>query len=85
MRGVCPLWPPGGVYGGASTIKTRLLPWLGSGVLAASPEPSLSAMAEVAAKDREMNEIQDMYERSLQQLEEDLSQSRAETDELRAV
>jgi len=38
----------------------------------------------VAAKDREINEIQDMYETSLKGLEADLSQTRVEADELKA-
>lgn len=70
------------MYGGANTLKSRLLPWLGSGVLAASQDPSISVLAEVAAKDREMADLQDMYERSLQTLEDDLTSSRAENNDL---
>ncbi|KAK2165880.1 hypothetical protein LSH36_44g00022 [Paralvinella palmiformis] len=77
----------GGMYGGASVIKSRLLPWLGQGIFTAgalTSDTSMGILAEVAAKDREINEIQDMYETSLKGLEADLSQTRVEADELKA-
>ena len=40
-------------------------------------------MAESAAKDRELNQVQDMYERSLQTLEDDLRATRDEADNLK--
>lgn len=72
----------GGVYGGASVLKSRLLPMLSQGLLAPS---GLTAdiLTEVASKDREINEVQDMYERSLQTLEDDLTNTRAEADDLK--
>ena len=54
-------------------------------MLSAAVDPSLSALAQVAAKDREMSELMDSYERNIQALEEDLSQTRAEVDELKAM
>ena len=77
---------PGGTYGGASIIKSRLLPWLGQGFLTAtgvSTDTTLGVLAESAAKDREINDIQDTYERSMQNLEEDLSNTRGEADDLK--
>ena len=81
MRGTFEI--TGGVYGGASVIKSRLLPWLGQGIIASSGA-SLSLLADSAAKDRELNDIQDMYEKSLNTLERDLESTRVEADELKA-
>ncbi len=75
----------GGVYGGASVIKSRLLPWLGQGLLTGFPsDHALTLVAESAAKDREINEIQDMYERSINNLEGDLADTKNEATELRS-
>ncbi len=77
----------GGVYGGASIIKSRLLPWLGSGLISSnglSGDTSLKLLADSAAKDREINEIQDMYEKSINTLETDLQHTRIEADELKS-
>ena len=46
-------------------------------------DTSISLMAESAAKDRELNQVQDMYERSLQTLEDDLRATRDEADNLK--
>ncbi|KAK6173931.1 hypothetical protein SNE40_017300 [Patella caerulea] len=77
----------GGLYGGANIIKSRLLPWLGQSFFATggnlSTDTSLSVLAECAAKDREMNHLQTMYETSLDDLEGDLRSFRTENQDLR--
>lgn len=79
----------GGVYGGASVIKSRLLPWLstqhyGAGLFPSSvTDAALDALSEAAAKDRQLQQVQDMYERSLKDLESDLSMTKAEADDLK--
>ena len=77
----------GGAYGGASVIKSRLLPWLGQGFFsssAVSADTSLSVLAESAAKDRELNDLQDQFERSLTNLDDDLQATVAENNDLKA-
>ena len=83
---MCPL--AGGVYGGASVLKSRLLPWLSAQYLGGSPSPgvtdvALDALSEAAAKERELQQVQDMYERSLKDLETDLSVTKAEANDLK--
>lgn len=71
----------GGMYGGASVIRNRLLPLLGqSGVV--NGDYGLSSALQIA-KDQELNNIQDMYERSLSSMQSDLSNSKAEAEELK--
>ena len=74
---------PGGVYGGAAVLKGRLLPWLSQAVVAAGGGlGDATLLAEVASKDRELNNIQDMYETSLNNIEDDLNNTKVEADEL---
>ena len=75
----------GGVYGGASAIKSRLLPILGQNFFtgSATSDASLSVIAEAAAKTREVDEMQDMYEDSLRDLEADLRAKELENQDLR--
>jgi hypothetical protein len=78
----------GGVYGGASVIKSRLLPWLsaqfiGGATLPSVTDATLDALSEAAAKERELQQVQDMYERSLKELETDLSVTKAEANDLK--
>ena len=44
---------------------------------------SVGLLTESAEKDRELNNIQDMYEKSLVSLERDLEETRAEADDLK--
>ncbi|XP_067948119.1 mitochondria-eating protein-like [Watersipora subatra] len=73
----------GGMYGASlSTIKSRLLPHLGSsyfGTASVTAEASLACLA----KERELREVQDMYEDSLATLEDELSLIRRENSDLR--
>ena len=75
----------GGAYGGSSVIKSRLLPWLAHSLVGGSgPAISSSLLAESVTKDREMNQLQDMYESSLRQLEDDLSHTKLAAQDLQA-
>ncbi|XP_048776362.1 mitochondria-eating protein-like isoform X5 [Ostrea edulis] len=77
----------GGMYGGASIIKSRLLPFLGQNFFTSggsvTADTSLSVLAEAAAKNREIDELQDMYETSLTELEADLKDKEAENQDLK--
>lgn len=77
----------GGMYGGASIIKSRLLPFLGQNFFTSggsvTADTSLSVLAEAAAKNREIDDLQDMYETSLNELEADLKDKEAENQDLR--
>lgn len=78
---------PGGMYGGANIIKSRLLPWLGQNFFTSggsvTADTSLSVLAEASAKDREINDLQDMYEKSMDDLERDLQSMKTENQDLR--
>lgn len=75
------------MYGGASIIKSRLLPFLGQNFFASggsiTADTSLSVLAEASSKTRELDELQDMYEQSLQDLESELSMVQTENQDLR--
>ena len=75
------------MYGGASIIKSRLLPFLGQNFFtsggAVTADTSLSILAENAAKNRELDDLQDQYETSLQDLEADLKARENEVQDLR--
>lgn len=75
----------GGMYGGASVIKSRLLPFLGQNFFTSgsTSDASLNVIAEATAKNREIDEIQDMYEESLRELEADLRAKELENQDLR--
>ncbi|XP_052278077.1 mitochondria-eating protein-like isoform X4 [Dreissena polymorpha] len=75
----------GGLYGGANVIKSRLLPFLGQTFFTSgsTSDTSLSVLAEAAAKSRELEDMQDMYEESLKDLETDLRTKELENQDLR--
>ncbi|XP_052794771.1 mitochondria-eating protein-like isoform X2 [Mya arenaria] len=75
----------GGLYGGTSAIKSRLLPFLGSSFFTsgATSDTTLSMLAEATAKNREIEEIKDMYEDSLAELESDIRARDLENQDLR--
>lgn len=80
----------GGRYGGSEALKKRLLPWLShagvfapSGVADVRTDASLRALSDLAAKDRQLTETEDMYERTVQDLEDDLNDTQAEADQLK--
>lgn len=75
------------MYGGASIIKSRLLPFLGQNFFTSggsvTADTSLSILAESAIKNRELDDLQDQYEVSLQDLEADLKARENEVQDLR--
>ncbi|XP_060554360.1 mitochondria-eating protein-like isoform X5 [Ruditapes philippinarum] len=75
----------GGMYGGASVIKSRLLPFLGSTFFTSgtTSDVSLGVIAEATAKNREIDDLQDMYEDSLRDIEGDLRAKELENQDLR--
>lgn len=78
----------GSTYGGIAAIKSRLLPWLGHGILSPSPyigsvDATLKALTEAAAKDRELVDLKDVYERSIDDLEADLHSIKDEAHQLK--
>jgi chromosome segregation ATPase len=74
----------GGVYGGASAIKQRLLPLLGQGFFASgiSTDTSLSILEDVGRKQREVTDLQSAYDESLERLEADLNLKQTENENL---
>jgi len=73
------------MYGGASVIKTRLLPFLGQNFFTsgAPSDASLSVLADATVKTREIEDMQDMYEDSLREVESDLRARELENQDLR--
>ena len=75
------------MYGGSTIIKSRLLPFLGSNFFttggALTADSSLSVLAEAASKNRELDELQDMYEHSLKELEADLDDRNTELQDVK--
>lgn len=75
------------MYGGASIIKSRLLPFLGQNFFtsggAVTADTSLSVLAEAATKNRELDDLQEMYEGSLRDLEVELRSRENENQDLR--
>ena len=72
----------GGLYGGAAIIKSRLLPWLGPGSI---PDTSTAMILEAARRDRHISDMHSVYEKSMIDLENDLSDSRIQADDLKAA
>lgn len=74
----------GGTYGGISTIKSRLLPWMGTGFMAAGPnvskDTSLSLIKESVEKDRLLKEANEKHENDVAKLEIELATTKSELD-----
>ncbi|THD24104.1 Mitochondria-eating protein [Fasciola hepatica] len=66
----------GGLYGGASAIKSRLLPLLGSGLGCSGLNSSISMSALNASSSRvmELDELKRAYAKSLEKIEVDMGQ-----------
>jgi len=75
----------GGTYGGINTIKSRLLPWMGTGFVAAGPnvskDTSLSLIKESVEKDRLLKEANEKHENDVAKLEIELATTKSELDE----
>merc|ERR1712137_138755 len=75
----------GGLYGGASTIKNRLLPFLGSSFFTSgtTADTSLGVIADAVSKNRELEDLTDQYEDELRSIEPDLRAKELENQDLR--
>lgn len=78
----------GGLYGGCDSLKNRVIPWLARGFVASSggvtADTSLSIMADAAEKERQLVEMQQSYEKQLDEVEQDLNTSRGVASDLQA-
>ncbi|RXN15184.1 mitochondria-eating isoform X2 [Labeo rohita] len=74
----------GGHYSGVDTLKSRLLPWLGScftiAASSVSSDTSLSLIQESMEKDRKIRELSSAHESDLQKIEDRLCSTRIELD-----
>lgn len=78
----------GGEYAGCDALKKRLLPWLSSGFAIStghlSADTSLSIIAESTEKERQIENLQEEYEKQLDEMESDLNKSQSLADNLGA-
>uniref|UniRef100_A0A8C6U7D8 Mitochondria-eating protein n=1 Tax=Neogobius melanostomus TaxID=47308 RepID=A0A8C6U7D8_9GOBI len=78
----------GGQYGGADTLKSRLLPWLGSCFSMARPsvsdDTSLQLMQDSVEKDRKLRELSLSHDSNMQKIEAQLCSTRIQLDSARA-
>ncbi|KAK7919303.1 hypothetical protein WMY93_010587 [Mugilogobius chulae] len=78
----------GGQYGGVDTLKSRLLPWLGSCFSMARPsvsdDTSLQLMQDSREKDRKLRELSLCHDSDMQKLEAQLCSTRIQLDSARA-
>ncbi|XP_016311605.1 mitochondria-eating protein-like [Sinocyclocheilus anshuiensis] len=74
----------GGHYSGVDTLKSRLLPWLGScftiGAKSVSTDTSLSLIQESMEKGRKIRELSSAHESDMQKIEDQLCSTRMELD-----
>ncbi|XP_029002776.1 mitochondria-eating protein [Betta splendens] len=78
----------GGQYAGVDTLKTRLLPWLGSCFSMARPavtdDTSLQLIQDSVEKDRRIRELSASHENDMQKMETQLCSTRLQLDSVRA-
>ncbi|XP_024114898.1 mitochondria-eating protein [Oryzias melastigma] len=78
----------GGQYAGVDTLKTRLLPWLGSSFSTVRPsvsaDTSLQLLQDSAEKDRKIRELSLSHESDMQKMETRLSSTRLQLESVRA-
>ncbi|KAM4629072.1 mitochondria-eating protein [Polymixia lowei] len=78
----------GGHYAGVDTLKTRLLPWLGTCFSMARPsvtdDTSLQLMQESVQKDRKIRELSASHESDMQKIETQLCSTRLQLDSVKA-
>ncbi|XP_026160972.1 mitochondria-eating protein [Mastacembelus armatus] len=78
----------GGHYAGVDTLKTRLLPWLGTCFSMARPsvtdDTSLQLIQDSAEKDRRIRELSISHENDMQKLETQLCSTRLQMDSVKA-
>ncbi|KAM8889685.1 mitochondria-eating protein isoform 1-T1 [Synchiropus picturatus] len=77
-----------GHYGGVDTLKTRLLPWLGTCFSMARPsvseDTSLQLIQDSVAKDRKIRELSDSHDCDMHRMETQLCSTRMQLDSVRA-
>ncbi|KAI1888715.1 hypothetical protein AGOR_G00171580 [Albula goreensis] len=77
----------GGQYGGVDTIKSRLLPWLGTCFTmttgSVSPDTSLNLIQESVEKERKIRELSLSHESNMQKMETQLSTTRQELNTIK--
>ncbi|KAJ0032202.1 hypothetical protein NQD34_002283 [Periophthalmus magnuspinnatus] len=77
----------GGQYGGVDTLKSRLLPWLGSCFSMAKPsvsdDTSLQLMQDSMEKDRKLRELSLCHDSDMQKMEAQLCSTRIQLDSVR--
>uniref|UniRef100_A0A672IL95 Mitochondria-eating protein n=1 Tax=Salarias fasciatus TaxID=181472 RepID=A0A672IL95_SALFA len=78
----------GGQYAGVDTLKTRLLPWLGTCFSMARPtvtdDTSLQLIQDSVEKDRKIKELSVSHESDMQKMETQLCSTRIQLDSIRA-
>lgn len=78
----------GGQYAGVDTLKTRLLPWLGTCFSMARPsvsdDTSLQFMQDSIEKDRRIRELSFSHDNDMQKMEAQLCSTRLQLDSVRA-
>ncbi|KAM7011877.1 mitochondria-eating protein [Tautogolabrus adspersus] len=78
----------GGHYAGVDTLKTRLLPWLGTCFSMARPsvsdDTSLQLIQESVEKDRRIRELSASHDSDVQKLETQLCSTRLQLDSVRS-
>lgn len=74
----------GGLQEGANIISLRHLPWLseGTGLIISEKDRCLASVKDDLVTNKEMRRLQQSYDRSLQELENDLRITRSEADYL---
>ncbi|XP_041913997.1 mitochondria-eating protein isoform X1 [Alosa sapidissima] len=77
----------GGHYAGVETLKTRLLPWLGTCFTMASssvsPDTSLNLIQDSLEKDRKIHELAASHENEKQKMETELCSTRIQLDSVK--
>ncbi|XP_078801599.1 mitochondria-eating protein isoform X3 [Oryzias latipes] len=78
----------GGHYAGVDTLKTRLLPWLGTSFSIVGPsvsaDTSLQLMQDSAEKDRKIRDLSLSHGSDMQKMETQLSSTRLQLESVRA-
>ncbi|KAM6922095.1 mitochondria-eating protein [Xenentodon cancila] len=77
----------GGHYAGVDTLKTRLLPWLGTCFSVTRPsgdDISLQLLEDSAEKDRKIRELSASHKNDIQKMEMQLCSARAQLESVRA-
>ncbi|KAM6963195.1 mitochondria-eating protein [Aplochiton taeniatus] len=78
----------GGNYSGVETLKTRLLPWLGTCFSMTTPsltnDTSLDLIQESVEKERKIRELSASHESEMQKMETQLCSTRLELDSMKA-